>query len=682
MSVPEGMFRLYSRIEPPLTAGDYRLTSTQELTASRPGEALAAGDLPVDPLPTHLRVRAPQYQLPPDQVLSTFPPAGSEGAYGSRLPQVVIRRRTLPWERAVGDGHPGEPWLALVLVAEGEAEIRLNEPVGDCVTPGVELDTPADVELGNCLAVRKSVVDRIFPTQEEVGLLAHAREVDLHDTELMMGDDDGYLSVVIANRLPLPGHDAAGDEVPVKYLACLVNLSEQFDDLLEKAPEPVPFTRRPLALTELQAVSLADVDHATMGSASYQAAQGLDPDRTVILPHGGAALPKAAGSGGTSTARATLDEGLAAPYEPAAGWTQRVAAAGVAEVYSAMAQPFKNAVVGGFVGGFVGGHLLDRTLVFPVLLHWGFTSTGQVTFRRLMEHLDSGLLGGAPDDPAGGVSAGAPGRPPFESVETGHVGLAHRTRRGDGVRSWYRGPLVPHPTADPPGGRLPLAHTADQVRVVVPDGREDISLASAFEIGRLLALSRPSMVSSLLRWRQLGYQAAQREAVLAGQGGILAELGLLDLAVERDLGGHLAATLADAIATRPDSFLGSPRPLVTAGRAVTGPAEGVNTVLARGFGLSAKALSGSPEKVLGSLQKAEVPLPRPRRGGFDAGLLDGVLQPLLRDRFERVAVDALARDVRLDAVIKGALQRRRAAAGEVDPEPEDHGPDREPGGDR
>ena len=101
------------------------------------------------------------------------------------------------------------------------------------------LDTPADVELGNCLAVRKSVVDRVFPTQEEVRLLAHAREVDIGDTELMMGDDDGYLAVVIANRLPLPGRDAAGSEVPVKYLACLVNLSEQFDQLLEEAPAPV-----------------------------------------------------------------------------------------------------------------------------------------------------------------------------------------------------------------------------------------------------------------------------------------------------------------------------------------------------------------------------------------------------------------------------------------------------------
>ena len=71
-------------------------------------------------------------------------------------------------------------------------------------------------------------------------LLAHAREVDINDTELMMGDDDGFLAVVIANRLPLPGQDAEGEEVPVKYLACLVNLEGQFDQLLPRGAAAPP----------------------------------------------------------------------------------------------------------------------------------------------------------------------------------------------------------------------------------------------------------------------------------------------------------------------------------------------------------------------------------------------------------------------------------------------------------
>src|SRR5207247_656379 len=169
--------------------------------------------------------------------------------------------RTLPWERLVQAGVPRPtPWLALVLIAEGEAELKMNQPVADCVTPGVTLPGKAEVELGNYLKIRKSVVDRIFPTRLDVPLLAHAREVDIHDTELMMGDDDGFLAVVIGNRLPLPGRDANGKAVPVKYLACLINLEGQFLDLLEKAPEPATFTKFPSVVATVQA-NQATWDH-------------------------------------------------------------------------------------------------------------------------------------------------------------------------------------------------------------------------------------------------------------------------------------------------------------------------------------------------------------------------------------------------------------------------------------
>ena len=635
MAVDEGTFRLYSRIEPPLTAGDYRLTSTQELFADRRDQSFGPQDLGVETLETHVRVRSPQYQLPPDQVLSTFPPAGSEGAYGSRLPQVVIRRRTLPWERSVGEGHEQEPWLALVLVAEGEAEIRLNQTVATCVTPGVRLDEPADCEIGNCLAIRRSVVDRVFPTQEEVRLLAHAREVDINDTELMMGDDDGYLAVVISNRLPLPGRDANGDEVPVKYLACLVNLCGQFEDLLEKAPEPSPFTTLPVVAAELTQVTLADLDHASMGSVQYQ-------QRISTL---GGVLPKATLSQSAVAGAASLVEGLATPYEPQGGWVSTASTQGISDIYTEMAQPFRSSVVSGYVAG--GLVTLDQELVFPVLLHWSFTSSGQLTFKRLMQELSSGLLGtqGLSDDT---------GRPPFESVETGHVGLAHRTRRGDQVRSWYRSPFVPHPTADPPDGRLALAHAGDQIRVVVPDGREDISLAAAFEIGRLLALSRPSMVAALMRWRQLGFQAAQVKAAFAGERSMLQELGRLGLSIDRDVGGSLGAILAGAIAERPADFLGDPRPLVDPGRTVLEDAS-ANAVLAAGFGINAKHLSGATNSVLGALQKVDVRLPKGARLPTDVRATRSALNPRLQLEFGRIALDSLPTsgvEDRLDVVIK------------------------------
>jgi hypothetical protein len=114
--VAEGTFQLYPRYDPPLKAGLYRFLSDQVITASGVDFTLSAADTPdVEQLQTHVRVRSPQYALPPDQVLSTFPPANHEGSFGARLPQVVIKRRTLPWERAVDTSPstrrcPGSPW--------------------------------------------------------------------------------------------------------------------------------------------------------------------------------------------------------------------------------------------------------------------------------------------------------------------------------------------------------------------------------------------------------------------------------------------------------------------------------------------------------------------------------------------------------------------------------------------
>jgi hypothetical protein len=672
MAVSEGKFVLYSRIEPPLPAGDYRLTARQRLGASGSAGALSAAELPVAELPTHVRVRSPRFALPPDQALSTFPPANREGNFGLRLPQIVIKRRTLPWERLVSPTAPaGVPWLALVLIAEGEAELKTNRPIAECITPGLNLDGVADAENGNYLLVRRSIVHKIFPTRLDVPLLAHAREVDIHDTELMLGDDDGFLAVVISNRLPLPGRTAAGDEVPVKYLACLVNLERQFDVLLPRAPDPTPSMQVPQIELQL-AVDLADWDRRAMGLAPVRSELKVEAE----LEIGGA--PRAPRASDTAPRRAASRSAptLAGASAVAGGaeWST-TSAPSADDVYLAMARPFALTALEAS-GVFVAA---EPTYRFPVLLHWSFTSVGDTTFRKLMEDLDSGLLGTTLGENAGGAPGASPppvaGRLPLESVETGHVGLPHRTRRGDEVRSWYRGPFVPHPTLDPPEGRLPLAHASDQLRIIVPDGREDLSLASAFEIGRLLALARPSMVAALLRWRQLHYKAARQEAIWQVA---LPFLGDIAVEVKRfgpDLGLALGRRLARAIVSLPETFLGAPRAVVDAGLPLDleGPAL---DLLSAGFGLPADVLAGEGlevDVVLEQLRRIEVPvgkLPGLAEGGVLASLGRSALAGVLEQQVFNLAKDTLPREFSLAGIgaaggIAGGIVRpsRRNAAG-------------------
>ncbi len=649
MAVPEGHFVLRPRVGPDLDAAEWRIRADHEL---RDDDGSVGS---VQRSNVHFTVNSPRYVLPPGQVLSTYPPANSIGSYGSRLPQVVLKRRTLPWERRVDDDRPLTPFMALVLIAEGEAEFRGGETAAACFTEGVDLplgDTLDDPEVstGNCLVIRKSMVDRIFPTQEEVDLLAHSREVDINDTELAMGDDDGFLSVVVANRLPVPGVDDDGNEVPVTYLACLVNLEGQLGKLLPEAPEPVSVT----SLVHVAAAQLVNPtlsDHAVMKTAD--ASPGVQEALGGALAAADIDGPQAEALGGSVARHVDVTAGARNANQGFTGgsaWVRPGLEASAAQIYVDMAAGFAIATAEEAPGA-----LLDEELRFPVMLHWSFTTDGQTTFKSLMQELDSRLIGDTSEAPTT-----PDGRPPLEVTETGHTGLVHRTRDGDTVRSWYRGPITPHPMDNRAAARLPLAHSSDQLRVVTPDGREDLSLAGAFEVGRLLALSQPAVIAALLRWRQDHFRAARLGAIRESTLGTFVELGILDEVRAADVlrddvwGLLLGRRLVHDLVVDPDGFLGAPRPIVTPGRPLD--VDGVPTeVLAVGLGLDQAALRGQPAVVFERLRAVDTPLVELDLGKLDAGEILGGLQVPIDDTIRDLSTDVLAEGLVFDAATGAAF---------------------------
>ncbi|GAB3002897.1 hypothetical protein [Saccharothrix stipae] len=580
MSTPEqGKFTLHARAVPKLKAGDYRITGTQQI---------AGGE--IEPYDQELRISSPRYTMPPDQVLSTFPPANAQGAFEHRLPQIVLKRRTLPWDRRAGDGEPDAmPWLALVVIAEGEGQLSGETPVAQCVTPGVELSGEVDVPTSVYLGVSRTVVKAVFPTKAEVPLLAHVRQVDPSDTELGLGDDDGFLAVVMANRLPQHRRSTPDDPGgPVRYLACLVNLEKQLDVLPERE-EPVLKFDAHLEVLDLGALAVAtDTDHYVMGG------YGPEPG------------PKAQGGKGPKTVPQAAKTGPTPKTASAAAWV--TAPDKVAEVAVSASAEEAGRLVRDTMGlGFRYNveHLVpyEKTYRFPVLAHWSFTATGGGSFETLMQNLDVGLLG---------TTAPAPrtDRPAAELTDTGHVGLPHLTRRGESTRAWYRGPFTPRPAGvDPakPHVRLPLAHTSDQLRRVTPDGREDLSLAAAFEIGRLLALSQPSAVAAQLRWRRERFGSARAREFAAAAVEGLDSYGLQ--VASDDLGRLLGKAITKALAADPETVLGPGRPLADAGRPLDLQGD-VDELLTDGFGIplaAVKAATG-PLDLLVALRTTQVPL--------------------------------------------------------------------------
>ena len=514
---PPGTFRLYAFAEPPLPAGRYTLTA--EVTGL-PG--------PVEPMPATVDIVAPRYALPPDQIVSTFPPAGARGSFTSRLPQIVLRRRTLPWERSpdlVPGGTP-TPWLALVLIAEGEGQLLNDVPVEACVTTGVTLDSDRDVPKSACLVLPESVVTSVFPTREDLAMLTHVREVDIRDTELVMGDDDGWMAVVLCNRLP---------QANTRYLACLINLEGQYDEL----PDPATLRVDDDYDRSTVVIDLREIAGTTLmtGATADRAIMGLPGAAPVSdLP-----IDLEAGITGQETHTPAIRSATGAGSPTGAGWATTASNSAIADMATTSegstargeamsASAAKLALADGFA--FSPEMLEERSLRFPALAYWSFTCEERGDFQYLAEHVHSRLLGhvpspDVPETPDGdpippGGSAPLPGARP-EPVsertlplvaETGHVSLPAVTRRGEATDAWFRGPFVPTPVeraAPRPDGsdRPPLAHHSDQLRRVVPDGREDLGYSAGFEIGRLLALSQPRVAAALARWRQEAFGAAK-----------------------------------------------------------------------------------------------------------------------------------------------------------------------------
>jgi hypothetical protein len=303
------------------------------------------------------------------------------------------------------------------------------------------------------------------------------------------------------------------------------------------------------------------------------------------------------------------------------------------------------------------GIVLEKVYRFPILTHWSFTCDGGGSFESLMKAIDVGLLGTLPGPPAkaqrpeceapptGTAPPDAPlPRTPAEVAETGHVGLAHTTRAGDQVRAWYRGPFVPSPTtrevATTPQGPA-LAHASDQLRAVVPDGREDLSLAVAFEIGRLLALSRPAFVGALMKWRreQFGAERARRLARLAAQSvGKLSDV--LKNGVVATLGPLIGRTLVLETAAKSKTVLGPFRPSVDPGRPIDFLADGIPDILAAGLAIDAAVLKELQRT--GSAQELES-VAVPVGGNLGDARQFGHLTAHLNDEVQRIATDAIGR---------------------------------------
>lgn len=344
-------------------------------------------------------VEGNQFKLGVDDIHAVFPPANASGIFHKTLPQIVFRKRNLPWERNPF-GNNTIPWLALIVLEEDELIFDASEKkkptptnayvrtVQEVIYPGTGFVQPefnnssitGDESLCYAIDISSDTFTQIVPAIEELPYLAHVREINTEDKELLGMHADGWFSIISANRFPKPHETVEGQIIPSRNIVHLVSL-DGFKEQMQ------------------------------VGN------NGSDKFRLVSL--------------------ASWQFFSAAPKEG-----------------------FKKLMNG----------LSNGALQLPMNLN-RTPHLNKATI-NLLENITQG----------------------------GYTPLQYNTRVGEKTMAWYRGPLTPVLTKDI---NLEPAFSVESNMIYDPGiGLFDLSFSTAWQIGRLIALSDAHFSVNLLRWKQ------------------------------------------------------------------------------------------------------------------------------------------------------------------------------------
>lgn len=203
------------KTEPVLYAGKWKLEVSQELSGHA---ALSASGVQSEEF--LFSCEADSDVMDVSQVYSVYPPRDSFGRFEMTLPCIVLKRRTLPWERKIPE-CPNAPWLALLLFSE-EENVTLGTVQRGPDDKYMELEIPADLFYHVC------------PTAEDMALAVHSRFTSRDDKATESEKVDEWMSVVTAGRLPCSDSKKNG----LKNTVYLVSMEKAGQMILDRSTIP------------------------------------------------------------------------------------------------------------------------------------------------------------------------------------------------------------------------------------------------------------------------------------------------------------------------------------------------------------------------------------------------------------------------------------------------------------
>tara|TARA_R110002051_G_scaffold86498_2_gene152388 strand:- start:60306 stop:61937 length:1632 start_codon:yes stop_codon:yes gene_type:complete len=429
---------------PPLEDGDYKVSVKQTIISPKVAENTFNADLIVS-------VKGPRFALSPADIHSVFPPAKHQGTFGSTIPNIVITRTTLPWERMLNPADsvnpkastPPPPWVALLVFDKSDFP---NPP-------------PSNPSGSNNV----------------VGKINGGSVADLFAL-------NGLPQFPKAGKLPSGtlGPTIIAEGTPKRKLDLWESPSDQcnFIDLpVDLFTAIVPYCNTQCGTSPENPIDeLSLLAHIRNINTDNKIIDGLTGDGCYAVVVGNR-FPKNPTSGPTgieSTACLVSLEGF---------------------------QGYLNATPS-FAAN-------TKYVRMAVLANWQFVNNGPDDIGDLMEELDVGMLNMTGNTPIVNTPPTVTEATASDFVEfafnAGYAALNHQTRVGEHTVSWYRGPFSPFniPLIGPNSENNYMNYTSsDQaLRYNLKSGLFDISYAAAWQLGKLLALQNRYFASAVYNYK-------------------------------------------------------------------------------------------------------------------------------------------------------------------------------------
>ena len=230
--------------ETPAKAGEYTITARQstKLTSQQAPDTFEQS--------RRFAIGGERFSIDPGELAGVFPPDLAVGELSGILPHVLFSRRTLPWERGSVLDDPTAPWLAVLLIDDGQAPVPVRRKASDLIPEGTLITVAGSTVTGTgalpagyascpglnpldygetpddaCMTIDldAALFSAIAPAAADLPFLAHIRETDtadMHDTV----QETSSLAVVLGNRVPRDGVTAHA------YLVSLENMGSLLPD--------------------------------------------------------------------------------------------------------------------------------------------------------------------------------------------------------------------------------------------------------------------------------------------------------------------------------------------------------------------------------------------------------------------------------------------------------------------